>query len=213
MSVQLRPENVNPLYPNSRKVVPAQPVDGTPSAINLFSKGGVYGATETGEAFREPTDRHVIPLEGGTVVARDWTSLRQGPRIHSVYVVAARRDCSGRASALAAHSHTGRARGHFSSGRAEPARSECVQSGTVVSIFNNLRKTGHGFDSHHPPQPSAKHPKQASSAAEVVKGRWVSDQEFFPEFLARRDQWQEIDQISIVWHVPADVWVRPVGAP
>jgi hypothetical protein len=27
--------------------VPAQPVDATPSAINLFSKGGVYDATET----------------------------------------------------------------------------------------------------------------------------------------------------------------------
>jgi hypothetical protein len=36
--------------------LPAQPVDATPSAINLFSKGGVYGATEMGEAFREPTD-------------------------------------------------------------------------------------------------------------------------------------------------------------
>jgi hypothetical protein len=35
--------------------VPAQPVNATPSAINLFSKGGVYDATETGEAFREPT--------------------------------------------------------------------------------------------------------------------------------------------------------------
>jgi hypothetical protein len=30
----------------------AQPVDATPSAINLFSKGGVYDASETSEAFR-----------------------------------------------------------------------------------------------------------------------------------------------------------------
>jgi hypothetical protein len=47
--------------------VPAQPVDATPSAINLFSKGGVYEASETGEAFREPEDRHVgtaVPLLG-----------------------------------------------------------------------------------------------------------------------------------------------------
>ena len=51
------------------KWVPAQPVDATPSDINLFSKGGVYDATETGEAFREPAGRHVEPLEGGTVVA------------------------------------------------------------------------------------------------------------------------------------------------
>ena len=28
-----------------------------------FSKGGVYGATETGEAFREPADRHVGALD------------------------------------------------------------------------------------------------------------------------------------------------------
>ena len=31
--------------------MPAQPVDATPSAINLFSKGGVYDAPETGRAF------------------------------------------------------------------------------------------------------------------------------------------------------------------
>jgi hypothetical protein len=28
--------------------VPAQPVDATPSAINLFAKGGFYDAGETG---------------------------------------------------------------------------------------------------------------------------------------------------------------------
>ena len=49
--------------------MPAQPVDATPSAINLFSKGGVYDASETGEAYRGPEDRHVGSLEGGTVVA------------------------------------------------------------------------------------------------------------------------------------------------
>jgi hypothetical protein len=37
--------------------------------ISLFSKGGVYGASETMEAFREPADRDVGPLEGGTVAA------------------------------------------------------------------------------------------------------------------------------------------------
>ena len=31
--------------------MPAQPVDATPSDMNLFSKGGVYHASETGEAF------------------------------------------------------------------------------------------------------------------------------------------------------------------
>jgi hypothetical protein len=30
------------IAPKSREVVPAQPVDATPSGINLFSKGGVY---------------------------------------------------------------------------------------------------------------------------------------------------------------------------
>jgi len=77
----------------SRGTVPAHPVDATPSALNLFPKCGVCDARETGETFREAADRHVA-LEGGAVVARDWTSLWQGPRIHSVYVVAARRDCS-----------------------------------------------------------------------------------------------------------------------
>jgi hypothetical protein len=41
------------LAAKSRKVVPAQPGDATPSAINLFSNGGVYGASETGKAFRQ----------------------------------------------------------------------------------------------------------------------------------------------------------------
>ena len=48
--------------------MPAQPVDATPSDMNVFSKGGVYDATETGEAFREPTERDVVPLESGAVV-------------------------------------------------------------------------------------------------------------------------------------------------
>jgi IS30 family transposase len=55
----------------------------------------------------------VGPLEGGTVVASDRACLRQGPCIHSVYVVAARRDCSGHPSALAAHAYTGGERGHW----------------------------------------------------------------------------------------------------
>jgi hypothetical protein len=37
--------------------VPAQSVDATPSDINLLSKGGVYDARETGEAFRDTKDR------------------------------------------------------------------------------------------------------------------------------------------------------------
>jgi hypothetical protein len=49
--------------------VPVQPVNATPSAINLFSKGGVYDATATSKAFRKPTERHVDALEGGTVIA------------------------------------------------------------------------------------------------------------------------------------------------
>src|ERR1700674_2774328 len=100
--------------PHPDKSLPVQPVDATPSAINLFSKGGVYDASETGTAFRDAENRHVELLEGGAVVASDWTRLRQEPRVHSVYVVAARRDCSGRSSALAANAHTGRARGHLS---------------------------------------------------------------------------------------------------
>jgi hypothetical protein len=54
---------------NSSEVLPAQPVDATPSVINLISKGGVYDATETGKTFGDAANRHVEPLEGGTVVA------------------------------------------------------------------------------------------------------------------------------------------------
>ena len=35
------PHNLGPI-PSYREDVPAQPVDATPSDINLFSKGGVY---------------------------------------------------------------------------------------------------------------------------------------------------------------------------
>ena len=56
-------------YARYREAMPAQPVDATPSAINLFSKGGVYDAAATGKAFRDPAERHVEALEGRTVVA------------------------------------------------------------------------------------------------------------------------------------------------
>jgi hypothetical protein len=97
--------------------VPAQPVDATPSDINLFSKGGVYDPSETGEAFRVAEDRDVEPLEGGTVVVSDWARLRQEPCVHSLYVVAARRDCSGSPSALAVNAHTSGARRYISRDR------------------------------------------------------------------------------------------------
>src|SRR5467141_3187205 len=58
--------------PTFRESLPAQPVDATPSAINLFSKGGVYDSSETSEAFRDAEDRHVEPLEGGTAQHRTW---------------------------------------------------------------------------------------------------------------------------------------------
>jgi hypothetical protein len=50
-------------------MVPAQPVDATPSDMNHFSKGGVYDTRKTGQAFRGAENRHVAPLEGGRVVA------------------------------------------------------------------------------------------------------------------------------------------------
>ena len=75
--------------------MPAQPVDAIPVAINPFLKGGFYDATETGEAFRDAQERHVEPLESGPVVAYDWAGFRQEPSVHSLYVVAARTDCSG----------------------------------------------------------------------------------------------------------------------
>ena len=45
--------------------MPAQLVDATPSAINLFSEGGVYGAKKTGEAFRDAEDRPVDRWKAG----------------------------------------------------------------------------------------------------------------------------------------------------
>src|ERR1700691_5380415 len=51
------------------ETVPAPPVDATPYAINLFTKGGVHDATETGKAFRDRAERHVEPLEGWAVLA------------------------------------------------------------------------------------------------------------------------------------------------
>jgi hypothetical protein len=47
----------------------SQPVGATPSDMNSFSKGGVYGARKTGQALHGAEDRHVAPLEGGRVVA------------------------------------------------------------------------------------------------------------------------------------------------
>src|SRR5882762_1244627 len=67
--VAVSSEHGNGRIPSYRESLPAQPVDATPSAINLFSKGGVHDASETGKAFREPADRHVELLEGGTVIA------------------------------------------------------------------------------------------------------------------------------------------------
>jgi hypothetical protein len=55
--------------PSARLVVWSQQVDATPSNINLLSKGGVYDPRETGGAFCDAEDRHVVPLEGGTLVA------------------------------------------------------------------------------------------------------------------------------------------------
>jgi hypothetical protein len=53
--------NVEPVArfenPSPEKRVPAQPVDATPSEITPFSKGGVYDARETGEAWRWPNTR------------------------------------------------------------------------------------------------------------------------------------------------------------
>ena len=46
-----------------RQVLPARPVDATPSAINYFSKGGVYDALETGTVCRDAEDRYIAPLE------------------------------------------------------------------------------------------------------------------------------------------------------
>src|SRR6202790_3383945 len=63
--------------PNSRETVPAQPVDATPSAINLFSKGGVYDAREIGRAFGKDhvSIQFMLSQHGGIVPATRRRSL------------------------------------------------------------------------------------------------------------------------------------------
>src|ERR1035438_4018274 len=56
-------------YRTARETGRSQPVGATPSDMNSFSKGGVYGTRETEQAFHGAEDRHVAPLEGGRVVA------------------------------------------------------------------------------------------------------------------------------------------------
>ena len=53
----------------SGEVRRSQPVGATPSDMNLFSGGGVYGTRKTGQALHGAEDRDVAPLEGGRVVA------------------------------------------------------------------------------------------------------------------------------------------------
>ena len=47
----------------------------------LFLKGGVYGASETMEAFFGPEGRYVEALEGWTVLACDWPRTGQGTHV------------------------------------------------------------------------------------------------------------------------------------
>jgi hypothetical protein len=54
---------------SSCKVLLAQPVDATPSGVNLFSKGGVHESRETMEAVFGPAVGYVEPSESGRVVA------------------------------------------------------------------------------------------------------------------------------------------------
>src|SRR6266705_6445956 len=55
--------------PVVRLALRAQPVDATPSDIDFLTKGGVYDPRETVWAFGGAEDRHVVPLEGGRLVA------------------------------------------------------------------------------------------------------------------------------------------------
>src|SRR6266852_9676252 len=91
----------------------AQPVDATPSGINLLFKGGVYGPRETCGVFCGAKDRHMAPLEDGAIVSYDWARIWQATYVHSLSVVTSRWDCSASPSTLAASTHTGSARGHL----------------------------------------------------------------------------------------------------
>jgi len=52
-----------------RKPGRSQPVGATPSDMNSFSKGCVYGTRKTEQAFDGAEDRHVAALEGWRVIA------------------------------------------------------------------------------------------------------------------------------------------------
>jgi hypothetical protein len=54
----------------------------------------------------QETDRHMVPLEGGAVVAYDWSG-RQGTYLHSLSVGGSRWDCPASPSALAPDADTG----------------------------------------------------------------------------------------------------------
>ena len=57
----------------SWEVLPAQPVDATPSAINRLSKGGVHDARKTGEALRDAEERDVgSPTNSRIYAVSDW---------------------------------------------------------------------------------------------------------------------------------------------
>src|SRR6266849_2219583 len=92
---------------DARLTLRAQQVDASPSKINLLFRGGVYAPRETGGAVSGATVRHMVPLEGGAIVAYDRARLRQATYVNSLSVVASRGDCSGSPSALAAGAHTG----------------------------------------------------------------------------------------------------------
>src|SRR5260370_31851630 len=80
-------------------------------------KGGVYDPRETVWTFCRAEERHVVPLEGGTVVARDRARLWQGAFVHSLSGVASRWVCSDVPAALAPRAHAARARGDLSAHR------------------------------------------------------------------------------------------------
>src|SRR5260370_38087084 len=74
-------------------------------------KGGVYDPRETVWTFCRAEERHVVPLEGGTVVAPDRARLWQGAFVHSLSGVAPRRVYSAGQQAPPPLPHARRARG------------------------------------------------------------------------------------------------------
>ena len=95
------------------KQVPAQPVDATPSDINLFSKGGVHDAARRWKLSAAQRADMWSRWKAGQSLNAIGRALGKDHSGHSVSVGASRGDRSACSSPFAAGTHLGRTRRHL----------------------------------------------------------------------------------------------------